>query len=250
MPPAPRIPRPPAPRLAPGIAALAAALAWAPPAVADPALAATPGADADAAARALVRAGLENASAAAGEPLRVAYENRSLRHSAGALGAARRAAGAPILAFERRLGLVAAAIATSGPDSLPRFHVRYPSDPGFPAPPAGPLRSATFRRADLDLGALVDYRVGEIFDPFQVRVELEPRLLLNPWPGASARAGVVLPLQNDFPPSDVAPDLDRVRPGRTSLDQFLWVPRAALLSASAGYFGDDRWGVSAGAARP
>src|SRR5439155_7840395 len=29
-----------------------------------------------------------------------------------------------------------------------------------------------------------------------------------------------------------------------------WVPRAALLSASLGLFGDNRWGVSLGAARP
>ena len=35
-----------------------------------------------------------------------------------------------------------------------------------------------------------------------------------------------------------------------SLDQFAWLPRAALASFSGGYFGDNRWGFALGAARP
>src|SRR5205085_1558522 len=42
----------------------------------------------------------------------------------------------------------------------------------------------------------------------------------------------------------------RVRPGQLSLDQYAWLPRIALVSASAGYFGDNRWGGSMGIARP
>jgi hypothetical protein len=198
----------------------------------------------------LMDRGLENVTARSGDTLLVTYENRRYRHSAEALGQAREAAGRPLLAFERRRGLTVAAVATSPGDSLAPFRVLYPSDAGFPIPPAGPLRSPTFARADLEIGARVDYRVGQIFDPLQLRVDLEPRLTLNPWPGAALRLGVLLPLQNDFPVSDLNPDLNRVRPGRMSLDQFLWLPRAALMSVSGGYFGDNRWGASLGAARP
>ena len=198
----------------------------------------------------LVDRGLENATAGPGDTLRVAYENRRYRHSAEALGHARAAAGRPLLAFERRHGLIAAAIATAQNDSLAPFQVLYPSDGRFPKPPAGPLRSPTFARADLEIGALVDYRVGQIFDPLQLRIDLEPRLILNPWTGGSVRLGLLLPLQNDFPVSDLNPDLNRVRPGRISLDQFLWLPHSALMSFSGGYFGDNRWGASLGAARP
>jgi len=60
----------------------------------------------------------------------------------------------------------------------------------------------------------------------------------------------VLPVRNDFEPSRLEPDLDRVRPGPVWLQQFAWVPGVALLSASAGYFGDERYGGSLGLARP
>ncbi|MBI1799070.1 MAG: YjbH domain-containing protein [Candidatus Eisenbacteria bacterium] len=200
--------------------------------------------------RALVKQGLENVTAQAGVPPGVAFENRRYRHSAEALAIVRAATGRPLLAFERRRGLVVAAIGTDERDSLARFRVHYPSDPVFPAPPASRLRSPTFARADLEIGARVDYRVGQIFDPIQLRIDLEPRLILNPWAGAALRLGILLPLQNDFPASDINPDLNRVRPGRMSLDQFVWLSRAALLSLSGGYFGDNRWGASLGAARP
>ncbi len=209
-----------------------------------------PATDAAAIDERLADRGLENVTARAGHTLLVAYENRRCRHSAEALGQAWVAAGGPLLAFERRRGLIVAAIATSPNDSLAPFRVLYPSGATFPPPPAGPMRSPTFARADLEIGARVDYRVGQIFDPIQWRVDLEPRLILNPWTGAALRLGVLLPLQNDFPASDLNPDLNRVRPGRMSLDQFLWLPRAALMSISGGYFGDNRWGASVGAARP
>jgi hypothetical protein len=112
------------------------------------------------------------------------------------------------------------------------------------------VRSPTFAHADLELGAIVDYRVGRIFDPLQVRAELEPRLVLNPWPGSRVRLGVLVPLRQDFPTDELQPDLDRVRLGRASVDQFGWIPGLSLVSFSGGFFGDNRWGVSAGAARP
>jgi hypothetical protein len=60
----------------------------------------------------------------------------------------------------------------------------------------------------------------------------------------------VIPLRNDFPPDEVHPDVDRVRPGVSTLEQFAWLPGSLLASASGGVFADNRYGASAGLARP
>lgn len=198
----------------------------------------------------LTSLGLENVSVRSTARRALAYENRRFRHSAEALGAAHAAAGGPQFVFERRLALTTAAIEVSGEDSLPRFALRFPSDPGFPAPVTGRRASPTLGRVDFDFGPLVDYRIGQLFNPLELRIELQPRLRLNPWPGAAVQAGVLFPLVNDYPPTELDRDAGRVRPGRMSVDQFAWVPRVALVSVSGGYFGDNRWGASAGASRP
>ncbi|MEO5616761.1 MAG: YjbH domain-containing protein [Candidatus Eisenbacteria bacterium] len=198
----------------------------------------------------LISAGLENVKVRAGEGGAAAYENRRYRHSLEALGLAQSLAARPILVFERRLGMTGAAIQVLGPDSLPRFTVRYPSDAGFPEEIAGRSASPTFRRVDLEFGPLVDYRIGQVFNPIQLRIELQPRLRLNPWPGAAVQLGVLFPVVDDYPPSELDRDAGRIRPGRMSVDQFGWIPGVALASLSGGYFGDNRWGMSLGAARP
>ncbi len=220
---------------------------------ADPATgAAAPGspveqAVADSLARELGQAGFENLTVTPrGDRLLVAYENRRLRTSAAALDELARIVPAPMSAFERRYSLVTARV-----DSFRgRVRVAYPSDAGFEPPPAGPLLSPLAGRADLDLGPVVTYELGRIFSPVQVRIEIEPRLRVHLWPGALATAALVVPIRNDFEPTTLDPDIDRIRPGPLMLDQFAWVPGAALLSASTGYFGDNRYGGSIGAARP
>jgi len=199
---------------------------------------------------ALLDAGLENVTVMPGGGIQIAFENRRYRRTVDALAITRDAAGEPIFAAERRLGLAAAAIEPPEPGKPGTFRVLYPSDPGFPAMPAGSMRAPTFAHATLDIGASIDYRVGRIFDPLQVRAEFEPRLVLNPWTGSRVRLGVLVPVRQDYAESDVEPDLDRVRPGRASMDQFAWIPGISLVSFSGGFFGENRWGVSAGAARP
>jgi hypothetical protein len=205
---------------------------------------------------ALLDAGLENVTVMPGGGIQIAFENRRYRRTVDALAITRDAAGEPIFAAERRFGLAAAAIEPPEPGkpgklgTLGTFRVLYPSDPGFPAMPAGAMRAPTFAHATLDIGAIIDYRVGRIFDPLQVRAEFEPRLVLNPWAGSRVRLGVLVPVRQDYAESDLEPDLDRVRPGRASVDQFAWIPGMSLVSFSGGFFGDNRWGVSAGAARP
>jgi hypothetical protein len=108
----------------------------------------------------------------------------------------------------------------------------------------------TWRTVDLEIVPLFTYDLGRILDPVQIRVELEPRLRYTPWPGARATASVIIPLHNDFPTDSLHPDIDRVRPGPVTLEQFAWFPHAALFSGTAGIFAGNRYGVSVGAAVP
>jgi hypothetical protein len=207
--------------------------------------------DGVAAAQALQDLGLENASVDPAAPS-LAYENRRYRHSAEARGLAMArmapTARAPVTVFERRFGLDAAAIVDTGA-GVPAA-VRYPSDRRWTRPPAGPVLAPTRRSVDLELVPLFSYELGRILDPVLVRVELQPRIRHNPWRGARATASVIIPLRNDFPPDSLRPDIDRVRPGPLTLEQFAWLPGGALVSGTAGIFGSNRYGISLGAARP
>jgi exopolysaccharide biosynthesis protein YbjH len=188
----------------------------------------------------------------------LAYENRRFRHAAFARGVVHLDARLLGLhrtrverSFERRLGMVAAAVVEdSGFTSGVPAAVLFPSDRDFPSPPTGPVLSSTRRSVDLELVPLFAYELGRVLDPVLVRVELEPRLRANPWPGARATAGIIIPLRNDFELDDIHPDIDRVRPGPITLEQFMWLRGVALLSGTGGIFADNRYGVSLGAARP
>ena len=185
-----------------------------------------------------------------GGTLRVGFENRRYRHSADCVGTLERAAGGRVQAVERRLGLASAAISVTGPAEHPRFHVTYPSDPAFPGPPRGPSFQRTPASVDLMLRPLFGYELGRLTAPVQTQLQLEPFVRYNPWPGARVTGSVIIPVQNDFDPSDLHPDVDQFRPGLATLEQFAWIPRFALVSATAGIFADNRYGFSAGAARP
>jgi hypothetical protein len=199
----------------------------------------------------LTHLGLENVSV---DPAGrwIAYENRRYRQSAEARGRALAAigfnGGAPLTVYERRLGLVAAAVEDTG-GAVP-VSVLYPSDRAFTAPPAGPLLEPTRHTVDLEIAPLFSYELGRILDPVLVRIELEPRARYNPWRGGRATASIIVPLRNDFPTDSLRPDIDRVRPGLMTFEQFGWLRNAALVSGTAGLLGSNRYGVSIGAARP
>lgn len=220
-----------------------------------------PGAAATGAGRAALGLGLESVSADSGASgARVAYEDRRFRHPDETLGRLRRAwsgadtlaAGfaAPLTAFVRRHGLTVASIVPRENAGGAGFAVRYPTDADFTAAPAGPAAASVHRHLDLELQPLFSYEVGRVFQPFLMRLALAPRVRVSPWPGALATLGVELPVRDDFAPDSLHPDVDQVRPSQLTLDQFAWLPHAALLSASGGYFGDNRWGASGGVARP
>jgi exopolysaccharide biosynthesis protein YbjH len=195
----------------------------------------------------LREAGLENlAVERTPEALRVRYENRHFRHTAEALGAIHRVSREPVVAFEERYGLTAAAIVDSN-----GIRVLYPTDRDFPRPPGGQVQAPTRHTVDLLLDPLFSYSLGGILDEVMTRWQLQTELRYNPWPGARIRASMIFPVHSTFTFDDPDhPDIDRVRPGPVLVEQFAWVPRTALVSGTAGMLGDNRYGVSFGAARP
>jgi hypothetical protein len=195
--------------------------------------------------------GLENITVDPAGPA-VAYENRRYRQSAQARGLAaqrfRPSPGVPVTFFERRNGMIAAAVVDTG-GGVPAA-VLYPRGGNWPAPPPGPMLEPTRRSVDFELVPLFAYEIGHIFEPVLVRFELEPRMRYNPWPGARLTAGVIIPVKNDFEVDEFHPDIDRVRPGPTTLEQFAWLKHSVLVSGTAGIFAANRYGLSVGAGIP
>jgi hypothetical protein len=156
----------------------------------------------------------------------------------------------PLGLWPSRLALPLARVEPgSGPDGGTSFAVTYPGEPGA-APPHGPRLSPSAGRFDFTIRPLLDYELGRLYDPVLVRIGLAPEVLVSPWPGAQAIAGVIFPLRDDFEPDPLHPDVNQVRPSRLVIHQFGWLPGTLLASGSFGYFGENRWGFSAGAARP
>jgi hypothetical protein len=178
----------------------------------------TPGSPDSALSIEVARTGLEGSAASrARKSIGVTYENRRYREPAIALGHVARVARESdqppdsIWGIERRLGLPSAAMpfrVGQAPD-----RVIYPGESSFPPPPAGRRWGSTERSLDLVLTPLITYELGRIYEPVLLRVEIAPELRINPWPGARARASVIIPLHNDFTPDELSPDIGRVRPG-------------------------------------
>ena len=200
-------------------------------------------------AAALLALGMQNVTvgSAGGRP-EATFENRRFRHSADALGSIARLTGGSWVAVERRLGLPVAAIWDTGA-STPAT-IRFVGERDFPRVPAGPFLADSRHGVDLELRPLITYELGRIFDPVLVRLDLEPALRYNPWPGGRVTLAAVIPLRNDFQADALHPDVNRVRPGPLTLEQFAWMRGAVLFSATAGSFADNRYGLSLGMAHP
>lgn len=214
----------------------------------------SPGATGPEAAEELRSLGFENVTVPSGEAdtsgiQTLAYENRRYRHSATELGLVSHSIARPTRVFARRLGMTSAAIEIPADGSRPS-HVVYPSEGSFPPAPSGPVLGSTRRSLDLLVGPLFTYELPRLFSETQVRVELQPELRFNPWPGGRGRLAMVFPVRNDFEPDSLHPDIDRVRPGPMLFEQFGWAKGAALISACGGIFGANRYGLSFGIARP
>jgi hypothetical protein len=117
-------------------------------------------------------------------------------------------------------------------------------------PPSVPLLGSTRKSVDLLVGPVFTYELARIFSPNLIRVEIQPEIRYNPWSGGQARVAWVIPVHNDFEPDSLSPDINRVRPGPVMFQQFGWARGAALVSACGGLFGNNRYGMSFGLARP
>src|SRR5262249_17941690 len=149
---------------------------------------------------------------------------------------------------ERRLGLPSAAMPFRAGEAPDR--VVYPGERSFPQPPAGRRWGASERSLDLLLRPLVTYELGGIYDPVLVRFELAPEARINPWPGGRVSVSLVIPVRNDFAEDETHPDINNLRPGVSTLEQFAWLRWSLLASACGGVFEENRYGFSAGLARP
>ena len=198
-----------------------------------------------------VHLGLENVAAdsGSGTPI-LAYENRRYRHPLDALGRLDLGIGVPFIAMERRLGMPAAAVASERGGEAAKFRLLFPSDRDFPANPAGPARKPTSHSFDFLVRPNFSYELGRVTAPIQLQVQAEPLIRYNPWPGGRATASLRVPLFNQFDPEPLHPDVENVRPGVVTFEQFGWIRHGALLSATAGLLGENRYGGSIGAARP
>lgn len=204
-----------------------------------------------AAAAAAVKLGLENVAAdsAAGAPV-IAFENRRFRHTLDAIGWLDRDVAQPYTAIERRLGMSTAAISRVGSGDAERFRLRYPSDADFPRDPPGPAQKPTRRSVDFLLRPNFSYELGRVTAPIQLQIQAEPMVRWNAWPGARLTASVRIPLYSQFDFDSQHPDVENVRPGVVTFEQFKWIPRGALVSGTVGLLGENRFGGSVGAARP
>jgi hypothetical protein len=196
-----------------------------------------------------LRLGLENVRSERNSAERVSYENRRFRHSLDALGRLARG-DREFVAYEQRLGLTAATIERENVRGVDQFRVRYPSDFDFKRAPRGPRRAPTSNSVDLIVGPLFAYDLGRVTEPISFQIQTEITARYNPWPGGRLTGSILFPMYNDFIPTDLNPDVDNVRPGLVTVEQFAWVPRTGLFSGTMGLFADNRFGISVGAARP
>ena len=219
-----------------------------PPAAPDTTVESRSGVASDSLVARLLEAGLENLTVSADGHV-VAYENRRYRHSATALGLVAGAAQGPVTAIERRLGLASMAVEIPGDTTFPS-HVLHPTSAFFPPVPAGGKVASTHRKLDLVVGPLLTYELPRILTPALVRWEIQGELRANPWPGGRLRGALVVPLENQLGRSPENPDVDNIRPGPVLLEQYGWSKGTALMSATAGLLGNNRYGMSLGLARP
>ncbi|HVP38743.1 MAG TPA: YjbH domain-containing protein [Candidatus Saccharimonadales bacterium] len=115
-------------------------------------------------------------------------------------------------------------------------------------PQDGSVLSPAVRRVDLSPRFILDSQFGHIEEPLVYHVEIAPEIATQPWAGALLRLGWTFPIhhERDIQPGDLHPDYDRSRPEEAALYQFRRLGHRVLASLAGGYFGLNRYGLSAG----
>ncbi|MEM9921765.1 MAG: YjbH domain-containing protein [Bacteroidota bacterium] len=76
-------------------------------------------------------------------------------------------------------------------------------------------------------------------DPLAYELDLRPRLTTYLWKGAKLKTELILPISTEL---NIAEN-KMVRPGLLAFQQFIRLPKNVLMSVSAGYFSDYRYGA-------
>lgn len=194
---------------------------------------------------ALVRRGFANVAAVVDGPrVFVAFENTRFRDERRAL---REAAGLvlPELGEGRELVLVPTNRA------VPLVAVRYAGDgPPAPAgvsldvstlPPAlrsAPRAGSSFGRIDVVVHPWFEAVFGDYGNPVASRTGVAPEIRVALGPGLGLSAQALVTLQDDLSTGE-----SRVRPAVVALNRTVRLPRDVFVSATAGTFNPDRYGV-------
>jgi hypothetical protein len=101
-----------------------------------------------------------------------------------------------------------------------------------------PRASSSFGRLDLVVHPWFEASFGAYDNPVASRTGIAPELRIALRPGLTLSAQALLTIQDDIPTGE-----SRVRPGLVVVDQTVRLPRNVFVSASAGAFTRDRYGV-------
>ena len=112
----------------------------------------------------------------------------------------------------------------------------------------GAALSPAVRRFDIVPRIRLDSQFGHLREPVLYHLEITPELSTQAWRGALLRVSFAMPLPhgNDIPPDALQTDYNRSRPEEAALYQVFRTPGGGLGSLSGGYFGANRYGLSAG----
>jgi len=134
--------------------------------------------------------------------------------------------------------------------AVPLVAARYAPPDSTPAevsldvsglPPAlrdAPRSSRSFGRIDVVVHPWFEAVFGAYLNPVASRTGVAPELRVALRPGLALAAQALVTLQDDIPTGET-----RVRPGLVTLSQLLRLPRGVFISATAGAFNPDRYGV-------
>lgn len=185
----------------------------------------------------------------------VEFENRILRYDIAALQEAAdivfSMTGAPesVVLVPRRRGIRLASVRIRRPidgtdpvtaadrvDALPSTKARNGDNPLSNLFPGG-MNPSTYK-LDIAIHPQLVAQFGSFSDAVRSQINLVPSASMNLWPGMQLYGELIMTVQNELEPAD-----DSVRPGILAANQTLRLPGGVFVSATAGAFTRDRYGV-------
>lgn len=124
------------------------------------------------------------------------------------------------------------------PEQLPAPDVTVDVSHLPPALSDAPRASRSFGRVDVVIHPWFEAVFGNFDNPVESRTGVAPELRVALWPGFSLSAQALVTLQDDLDTGE-----SRVRPALVTANQTVRLPRNVFVSATAGTFNPDRYGV-------